>query len=86
MGTNDTHTHLGLSLIVGGQGFVGTALMNELVASGAPVRITSRNDTTSCTVSQGVEVCVGDLRDEAFCTSIVAGVSTVYYVAGYKKT
>ncbi len=62
--------------VVFGAGQVGSFLAEELLASGARVRVAKRS---SDGIPAGVEAFLGDAGDPAFCRQAVAGAATVYH-------
>ena len=72
-------------LVTGGASFIGSHLVELLVASGA--RVTVADDLSSgasdnlASVAGDVEVKVGDLRDPAFAADAVRGHDTVFHLA-----
>lgn len=66
---SDTH-------VVLGTGAIGLALVEELVASGRPVRAVNRSGRAE--VPAGVEVCAGDLTDPAFAGAATADAAIIY--------
>ncbi len=69
-------------LVTGANGFVGKALVRELLKNGENVFLVSRDKNFK---SEGGEVFYGDLADVNFCKKIVDNIDAVYYLAGYKK-
>ncbi len=71
------------ALVTGGSGFIGGALIRELVQRGFNVRVllrpTSRVDHLKGLAYQPV---YGDLRDENSLASVVSGVDYVFHLAG----
>lgn len=70
-------------LVTGGAGFIGSHLVDALVACGASVRIlddlsTGRRENV---VASGVELVVGDIRDLRTCRDACDGVSLVFHEA-----
>jgi NAD dependent epimerase/dehydratase len=77
-------------LVTGADGFIGSHLVEELVATGEQVRAlalyNSFNswgwlDTLAPHVRAGVEVIAGDIRDSHFVRELVAGCDVVYHLA-----
>jgi len=62
--------------VVLGTGAIGLALVEELVASGRPVRAVNRSGRAE--VPAGVEVCAGDLTDPAFAGAATADAAIIY--------
>jgi len=67
--------------ILGAGGVIGTALVNELVPSGKPIRLVARNPKATGGVAQVVAADVSDL-DQTI--SAVSGSSVVYLLVGLK--
>jgi len=72
-------------LVTGGTGFIGTHLLNRLIASGEPVRALVRPKSLSRKLPGGVEVVPGDLASGESLTEALAGVDTVIHLAGVTK-
>ncbi|MGH3452258.1 MAG: SDR family oxidoreductase [Haloechinothrix sp.] len=72
-------------LVTGGAGFIGSHLVERLLRDGKAVRVLDNFSTGSRTIVQqwdgGVELVVGDLRDEAVVRRSVEGVEIVYHLA-----
>jgi NAD dependent epimerase/dehydratase len=77
-------------LVTGADGFIGSHLVEELVASGERVRALAQYnsfnswgwlETLAPSVRANVEVISGDIRDAYFVHSIVAGCDVVYHLA-----
>jgi nucleoside-diphosphate-sugar epimerase len=62
--------------VVLGTGAIGLALVDDLVASGRPVRAVNRSGRAE--VPAGAEVLAGDLTDTAFADRAAAGAAVVY--------
>lgn len=69
------------TLVTGGTGFVGRAVVVELLAAGREVRVLARNPDHPALQGLEVEVVLGDLRDPASLTRALAGCSRVFHVA-----
>jgi uncharacterized protein YbjT (DUF2867 family) len=71
-------------LVTGGTGFVGRALVKLLAEMDYPVRIVLRPSNLSPEIPQGVpvEVAISNLSDERSLRAAMAGVDTVYHLAG----
>lgn len=69
-------------LVMGGTGFIGSHLVDELVAHGASVRVFSRGLTAQADwpASEKVEVCTGDLSDAASVEHAVRGCDVVFHL------
>ena len=74
-----------ISLVTGGAGFIGSHLVEALLASGKPVRVFDSFITGSRTNLAGMgpdlEIVEADLRDPAAVDRAMNGVSTVYHLA-----
>jgi NAD dependent epimerase/dehydratase len=77
-------------LVTGAGGFIGSHLVEELVAAGEQVRALAQYnsfnswgwlDTLAPQVRASVEVIAGDIRDAHFVRGIVAGCDVVYHLA-----
>jgi NAD dependent epimerase/dehydratase len=77
-------------LVTGADGFIGSHLVEELVAAGEQVRALAQYnsfnswgwlDTLTPDVRASVEVVAGDIRDAQFVRGIVAGCDVVYHLA-----
>ncbi len=74
-------------LVTGGTGFVGSHLVEALLARGTAVRCLVRNPADPKWLKElPVELVPGTLEDEPALERAVAGVSTVYHVAGVTKS
>ena len=72
------------AFVTGGSGFVGRALITELVRRGIPVRALARSDAAEKqVVSCGAEVVRGDLGDRAAMERGMAGCDVVFHSAAY---
>ncbi len=70
------------TLVVGARGFVGKALVSELLKNNTSLSLVSRQEIPD--FPQAVKI-YGDLDDRTFCQKALTGITTVYYVAAYKK-
>jgi dihydroflavonol-4-reductase len=69
------------TLVTGGTGFVGRALVEELLAAGRPVRVLVRNPVHAALAGLRVETTVGDLRDPESLKRALTGCSHLFHVA-----
>ena len=71
-------------LVTGGTGFVGRALVRQLVAVGLPVRTLIRPSAKTPNLPRGVplEVAVAALNDERGLRAAMSGVDVVFHLAG----
>jgi NADH dehydrogenase len=71
-------------LVTGGTGFVGRALVRQLVAAGLPVRTLIRPSAKTPNLPRGVslEVAVAALNDERSLRAAMSGVDTIFHLAG----
>jgi dTDP-L-rhamnose 4-epimerase len=76
------------ALVTGGAGFIGSHLVDLLVASGARVRVLdnllaqAHPSGTAKHLSRDAELVVADLRDRASVDRALAGVDTVFHLGG----
>jgi dihydroflavonol-4-reductase len=69
------------TLVTGGTGFVGRAVVAELLAAGREVRVLARNPNHPALAGLAVEVAVGDLRDRASLEGALSGCRRLFHVA-----
>jgi nucleoside-diphosphate-sugar epimerase len=71
-----------VTLVTGVSGFVGSHLLDELLARHASVRALVRNSANAGELhNRGVEVLTGDIRDPQVLATAVRGVEVVYHCA-----
>jgi 2-alkyl-3-oxoalkanoate reductase len=80
MGTEGTTKIMKNVLITGGGGFVGKAIVKELLARGIKCTVVGRNCYPDIE-KMGATCIRGDIRDRAFITSCSQGIDTVFHVA-----
>jgi dihydroflavonol-4-reductase len=71
----------GKTLVTGGTGFVGRAVVVELLAAGREVRVLGRDPSHPALQGLQVEAVRGDLRDSASLKAAVQGCSHLFHVA-----
>jgi dihydroflavonol-4-reductase len=74
-------TQSGKTLVTGGTGFVGRAVVEELLAAGREVRVLARNPDHPALAGLTVEVAPGDLRDPDSLTRALTGCTRLFHVA-----
>jgi dihydroflavonol-4-reductase len=73
----------GRAMVTGATGFLGRALVEELVAAGRPVRALTRSDGADRRLAAlGAEPVRGDLRDQASLRAAFDGCEVVFHAAG----
>jgi nucleoside-diphosphate-sugar epimerase len=72
-------------LVTGGTGFIGSHLVERLVAKGRPVRCLVRRSGTAGNLPRAVELAHGDLESCTGLTEALSGVDTVIHLAGVTK-
>ncbi len=74
-------------LVTGGTGFLGSFLVERLLAEGATVRVPARskNFRTLSDKRAKVEWVVGDLRDAEYCASLLKGIDSVFHLAACRR-
>jgi dihydroflavonol-4-reductase len=73
----------GRALVTGATGFLGRAIVEQLVASGRPVRALVRSDVaTQKLIAIGAEPVRGDVLDRSALEAGLAGCEVVYHAAG----
>src|SRR5665811_407048 len=71
----------GKTLVTGGTGFVGRAVVEELLAAGREVRVLARNPDHPALAGLAVDVAVGDLRDPDSLHRALTGCTRLFHVA-----
>lgn len=72
-----------MDLVTGATGFVGSHLVDALLARGRSVRCTVRDEVRGAALRErGVEALAGDLCDGAFLARATEGVERIFHVAG----
>jgi dihydroflavonol-4-reductase len=71
----------GKTLVTGGTGFVGRAVVVELLAAGREVRVLARNPEHQALKGLDVEVAPGDLRDRESLQKALSGCRALFHVA-----
>ncbi len=71
----------GKTLVTGGTGFVGRAVVEELLAAGREVRVLARNPDHPALAGLAVDVAPGDLRDPDSLTRALTGCTRLFHVA-----
>ncbi len=73
----------GTAFVTGATGFLGKAIVEDLVAAGRPVKALARSEAAAQRLAAlGAEPVRGDLRDRRSLESGLAGCEAVYHVAG----
>jgi len=67
-------------LVTGGTGFLGSHLVEQLLAAGRSITVVSRQPRPALT-ARGIRVVVGALHDSAVCAEAVCDITTVFHVA-----
>jgi dihydroflavonol-4-reductase len=72
------------TLVTGATGFIGAAVVRELLKEGAEVRVTLREDSDTRNIDGlDVERVYGDIRDREAMRLALQGCETLYHVAAY---
>jgi dihydroflavonol-4-reductase len=74
-------TDNGKTLVTGGTGFVGRAVVEELLAAGRKVRVLARNPEHPALTGLAVDVALGDLRDPDSLKRALSGCTRLFHVA-----
>ena len=72
-------------LVTGATGFIGSHLVERLVAQGRPMRCLVRRSSTADNLPRTIELAHGDLESGAGLTEALRGVDTVIHLAGVTK-
>jgi dihydroflavonol-4-reductase len=70
-----------LTIVTGGAGFIGSHLVEQLVAQGEKVRVVERLGADTTHLPEGVEVVRADIRDRAAMAAAMQGGRSVYHLA-----
>lgn len=73
--------HYGKTLVTGGTGFVGRAVVEELLAAGRDVRVLARNPDHPALKGLAVDVAVGDLLDRDSLERALTDCTHLFHVA-----
>jgi uncharacterized protein YbjT (DUF2867 family) len=65
-------------LVIGGTGYVGGAVVKELLRRGANIRVLAREQTEEGKLPSGVEVAIGDLLDPPSVEQAIRGVDKLF--------
>lgn len=77
---------LNITLVTGGTGFIGSHLVEELIARKRKVRCLVRKTSNISHLKKlGVELVFGDLADKDFLKKAVGGVETIYHLAAIAR-
>lgn len=74
-----------MTLVTGGTGFIGSHLLEKLLALGQPVRCLVRPKSVARRIPSGVETAPGDLADGSGLDDALRGADTVIHLAGVTK-
>jgi dihydroflavonol-4-reductase len=74
-------TNFGTTLVTGGTGFVGRAVVEQLLAAGRKVRVLVRNPKHPALAGLAVETTIGDLRDRESLERALGGCTHLFHVA-----
>jgi dihydroflavonol-4-reductase len=75
------HPRFGKTLVTGGTGFVGRAVVEALLAAGRDVRVLARNPAHPALTGLAVDVAVGDLQDAKSLTRALTDCTHLFHVA-----
>lgn len=73
-----------MTLVTGAAGFIGSHLVEALLARGEPVRVLIRPTSSRCFLPRS-EIVLGDLATGAGVAEALNGIDTVFHVAGVTK-
>ena len=72
------------TLVTGSTGFLGSAVLRELLDDGREVKVLIRKGANTANIDGlDVEIAYGDLRDSESLQSALNGCSTLYHAAAY---
>lgn len=69
------------ALVIGGNGFIGTALVDQLIGRGIKVRVFDRYPSRYKEPVDGVEYIIGDFANQGEVAQAVAGMNWVFHLA-----
>lgn len=72
-------------LVTGGTSLLGQPLVEKLIERGAEVRVTTQRAGLRPAAIQNIDYRIGDLRELAFCRSIVEGIDAVFHLASFRR-
>lgn len=74
-------------LVTGGTGFIGSFLVEQLLARGAKVRVPLRSESYRALSHRRSEIewIEGDLRSSEYCQQLVAGVDAIFHLASSRR-
>jgi|SRR5580658_819976 dihydroflavonol-4-reductase len=72
-------------LVTGGTGFIGSHLVERLVAQGRALRCLVRRSSTAANLPRDIDLALGDLESGAGLAEALRGVDTVIHLAGVTK-